>query len=1503
MHSGGVNDIILFNYKYMNNMDNQFFFDINYDTAEWEMPSAVSDTWKTISTTDMPTVPKPKAETNPVFQELQKETTIWNLLDKIYWFDGLTKSFMNTVSDVFLWDTKDVMEEWRQAITKFGTDIQNFKDGKTENMRSLPWRIFNQLEKRSTKLDEIFTAIDNVENKRLKENPTSPARWSIPLKTAATAFNGFTATIRWAEEIFMSAIDMITPDSIDIPTVTALEEIAKSPTWQKVWEEILKFSKDWETAKNASEWNKIIFWFIEEMLWPLEFLSWEMVYKKFWEKLLNKTYDEIKNMSDEDIMKLYVEETQDKLKDVAENEAFEINQIREQRKSEITWKPPSWFVDWIEMNEPTFYEEMAWVDWWIFTALQKVDTPTFDKYISQAYKANKDYEVNTPYELVWEVAQWVLDDIQLKKQRIGREKQSLLTQYSDVIVNTQTMKSNLDNLLLDYNLEIVEIDEWVFKVQWIPWKEIWLDRANIADAQKFIDELWPYFMSWTDRNAWDIDMLIDRMQSMLNYNQIDKWKATPLEQRLAWLVGSFNAQLKDVLPEEYRKLNAEYANLIQLQFDLSKSLWPDNLKWWALAKTLFSPQTWERARDLFARIKEEFGVDLANEAAVAKFAMQVSWDTRQANLLEAINLWTWYAENIKQHWLQYIGEKFRESIFDTEWLGREVTRNFYMFDSIENLPTDVTKITDKELTNTSRNIYHGITQYSDITDIEKKVDILEIIRDTVATQWQWLFNNIEWLVKRIETETGLDLNYKTTSTGNKVDIDVTQKKNNEEIIREKLDNAKTPEEREAVIATMTPDQQNLFRTLDELWDTPDDAQIDIASEKIYNSISNDVPVAKKATVIESIKEFIKTWGKEAFYKLWELFDDIADKIGARQKFIDDTQSKFAYTPVVAWSKTKDVNPYKEWLTVYDELDWKTQISKQHLQNYVNRQWISEREKTMVLDTLAEFENQPWKKIRADDFMNSLENKTTRLTSERLVGSDGKWHSYWQNQTMEDIWQQLDDSFQYEERVYEFEDFATNGSSHYWDYENYFWHSRNIEWELDWQKTTIVWEKQSDVFQEIWDRDVTDDFYKYKADLERTLEDIENEKSEIEYLKRSWASKERIEDKMVWLADYERALEWKRELLATVTMKEELKIKTFEEFKADKNNKVEWIPEDELKRQYENHIEYTKNLQELIWDKEVWIWKYKYNLNRKDAQPRLTREEINRAIEEWKDQILFPTGKSIAYYEWWLDLNGKSESAKIVDADVWDEVEMYWEMYTKLDEVDWKTILWEVDDEYALKPWIRDYFFWEKERIYEEYSDMMDKVIAKPDDLYYVEWINKPEDLITATDEQFNAFKKFNSVHNVLWDYELWDFGKLRDYDKWYDELDEIEATERIPSEWIDDYEEYMKDISNDNFYINRDKEQVYELTSLQEVDSDTMLWDSYTSNTSAEDLKGTDFQIIADEAEEVTWDSDSVGTMKYYQDILPKELKTEAKKAWLKVDKDLYYDKLWLEYYRIDLSK
>ena len=97
-------------------------------------------------------------------------------------------------------------------------------------------------------------------------------------------------------------------------------------------------------------------------------------------------------------------------------------------------------------------------------------------------------------------------------------------------------------------------------------------------------------------------------------------------------IRDLNERAKDIGGDQYKEANAAYSETRDIYDTLSKALGTDANKGAALMKQLFSPAG-AMARNLFADIKRLTGIDLVNEATLAKNAMETAGDVRQKSLL------------------------------------------------------------------------------------------------------------------------------------------------------------------------------------------------------------------------------------------------------------------------------------------------------------------------------------------------------------------------------------------------------------------------------------------------------------------------------------------------------------------------------------------------------------------------------------------------------------------------------------------------------------------------------------------------------------------------------------------------------------------------------------------------------------------------------------------------------------------------------------------------------
>ena len=100
-------------------------------------------------------------------------------------------------------------------------------------------------------------------------------------------------------------------------------------------------------------------------------------------------------------------------------------------------------------------------------------------------------------------------------------------------------------------------------------------------------------------------------------------------------IGKLNSQLKEIGGTKYSELNSQLSDLLDVRGTLNKGLGSDANRGAALMKQLFSPAG-TMPRKLFSRVKDLTGIDLVNEATIAKWAMENVGDVRQASLLKQV---------------------------------------------------------------------------------------------------------------------------------------------------------------------------------------------------------------------------------------------------------------------------------------------------------------------------------------------------------------------------------------------------------------------------------------------------------------------------------------------------------------------------------------------------------------------------------------------------------------------------------------------------------------------------------------------------------------------------------------------------------------------------------------------------------------------------------------------------------------------------------------------------
>ncbi len=256
-------------------------------------------------------------------------------------------------------------------------------------------------------------------------------------------------------------------------------------------------------------------------------------------------------------------------------------------------------------------------------------------YLKQAQKAVNDFSQPTPLEIAGKRAEQALNVLNNKLTKQGSIKSEALEKTGNLIVeNVAPIRNKLRDLLKD-RVGIV-YDSIEKEVKSAPGRasKIALDAADNSMVRKIMEQIDILGDSPTVRQ---VDDTIDAIQDVL-YKRSGNL-AIPVngvvEGTLKQITGELNGKVKSIAGEQYRKANDKFSYFIDYRDNLNKSLGTDANKGGSLMKRVFSP-TDGGTKALFNKVKELTGIDLIEDATLAKFVMENVGDARQANILEEL---------------------------------------------------------------------------------------------------------------------------------------------------------------------------------------------------------------------------------------------------------------------------------------------------------------------------------------------------------------------------------------------------------------------------------------------------------------------------------------------------------------------------------------------------------------------------------------------------------------------------------------------------------------------------------------------------------------------------------------------------------------------------------------------------------------------------------------------------------------------------------------------------
>ena len=272
------------------------------------------------------------------------------------------------------------------------------------------------------------------------------------------------------------------------------------------------------------------------------------------------------------------------------------------------------------------------------TALKETKTEVFDRYVEQGKKASVSFKEKTPLETAGERAGEALDQIQRKLNNIGQSKQQVLDQAAvgNKPVGNIAVKfrQELQNTLK--NKTSIEADQKVY-------------NDILSEAQKLGD----------NPKAKEVDKFIDFVQDRIYSasRELTVPVSGDVEKILRPITGKLNESLKSQLPESYRNLNKQFSDLVGVRDELNTKLGKEGERGGSLMKRVFSPSD-ARTKELFAEVLKETGIDLTDEATIARFVMETMGDARQKSLLEELKLPKMSSGGILEFLARMIRERF-----------------------------------------------------------------------------------------------------------------------------------------------------------------------------------------------------------------------------------------------------------------------------------------------------------------------------------------------------------------------------------------------------------------------------------------------------------------------------------------------------------------------------------------------------------------------------------------------------------------------------------------------------------------------------------------------------------------------------------------------------------------------------------------------------------------------------------------------------------------------------
>jgi len=259
---------------------------------------------------------------------------------------------------------------------------------------------------------------------------------------------------------------------------------------------------------------------------------------------------------------------------------------------------------------------------------------TIKSYMDDARLAKDDPASPTPLEKAGQKASGVLTSMNSLLKKVGQQKTRAIKAADDsgvVFKDSDGIATKFEQDLADrLGASVSAVDDKI-EISSATGREAVITEPS---DKKLITEFYNDLQGIEGRNIRAVDDLVDKYQAKLDYSARG---ATPVSGPVDGLIKSTLSQLNNSLKKQvggdYIDLNQSYSAVVKLRDWLNKNLGPDAIRDGALMKRVFSPSDAGTKR-YFEQIKKLTGVDLIQEAWMAKLAMDAVNDPRSKSLLE-----------------------------------------------------------------------------------------------------------------------------------------------------------------------------------------------------------------------------------------------------------------------------------------------------------------------------------------------------------------------------------------------------------------------------------------------------------------------------------------------------------------------------------------------------------------------------------------------------------------------------------------------------------------------------------------------------------------------------------------------------------------------------------------------------------------------------------------------------------------------------------------------------